>query len=66
MSSHSVAEANERFPEPVEFALRGEPVGATAAKSVTPEGLVWLRTHRIEPSRPQPIDAATLIRRMRE
>jgi prevent-host-death family protein len=81
MSSHSVAEAKERFPELVELALRGEPVVITrdgppvaelrpvppaAAKTVTPEGMAWLRAHRIQPSRPQSVDATALIRQMRD
>jgi len=81
MSSHSVAEAMERFPELVERVLRGEPVVITRdgrpvaelravptppAKAVTPEGLAWLRAHRIQPSQPQTIDATTLIRQMRD
>ena len=81
MSSHSVAEAKERLPELVECALRGEPVVITrdgrpvaelrpvplpAAKSVTPEGLAWLKAHRIQPSQPQPVDATALIRQMRD
>jgi len=81
MSSHSIAEAKERFQELVELALRGElvvitrdgapvaelrPVPPSAAKAVTAEGLAWLKAHRIQPSRPQPIDATTLIRQMRD
>ncbi len=81
MSSHSVAEAMEQLPELVERTLRGEPVVITrdgrpvaelrpvpapAVKSVTPEGMAWLRAHRIQPSQWQPIDAAALIRQMRD
>ena len=80
MSSHSVAEAKERLPELVERALRGEPVVITrdgrpvaelrpappaAVRTVTPDGTAGLRAHRIQPSRPQSVEATALIRRMR-
>lgn len=82
MSSHSVAEAMERFPELVERVLRGEPVvitrdgrpvaelraaeGAGTAGAVTPEALAWLDRLRVTPARPASIDAATLIRQLRD
>lgn len=82
MSSHSVAEARERLPEPVEPALKGEPVvvprdGKPAAElrpvaaprqagPVTPEALAWLDRVRVQPAKPPSIEAATLLRQMRD
>jgi antitoxin (DNA-binding transcriptional repressor) of toxin-antitoxin stability system len=81
MSSHSVAEAKERFPEHVRLALRGEPVVITRAgrpvsawrtvppasvKAVAPDCIAWLRAHRIQPARPRSIGGITLIRQMRD
>ena len=80
MSHHSVAEAKNRFSELIDLALQGEPVVITrhgqpviefrpvqpSPGPVTTEALAWLDRHRIHPTKPQTIDAATLVRQMRD
>ena len=80
MSHHSVAEAKNRFSELIDLVLKGEPVVITrhgqpviefrpvqpSPGPVTAEALAWLERHRIHPSRPQTIDAVTLVRQMRD
>ncbi|MFC7473985.1 hypothetical protein ACFQS7_06450 [Dankookia sp. GCM10030260] len=76
MSSHSVAEARERLPEPAVRALRGAPVvilgdgqvvaGAKQAGPVTPAALARLDRLRFTPAERPGIDAATLMRRLRD
>lgn len=80
MPHHSIAEAKNRFSELIDLALKGEPVVITrhgqpviefrpvqpSPGPVTVEALAWLERHRIHPSRPQAIDAVTLVRQMRD
>lgn len=80
MSSHSVAEAKNRFSELIDLALKGEQVVITrhgqpviefrpvqpSPGPVTPEALAWLERHRIRPSKPQAEDSGTFVSRMRD
>lgn len=82
MSSHSIAEAQERLPELIDRALRGEPVVITRdGRPVlelrpvggkddhwrTPaESVDWLDRHRVGHLSPGAPDAGELVSRMRD
>ena len=81
MSAHSVAEAQDRLPELIDRALKGEDVVITRegepvvelkavpkpkeSKRVTKEALEWLDAHRIKVTNPK-MNAAELVRAMRD
>jgi prevent-host-death family protein len=81
MSSHSIAEAKNRFSELVDLALRGEeivitrhgqpviafrPVAQPAPGPVTTEDLAWLDSLRVQPRKPLPEGSGSLLARLRD
>lgn len=81
MSSHSIAEAKNRFSELIDLALKGEevvitrhgqpviefrPVPQPEPGPVTPADLEWLERVRIRPRQPPVEDSGALVSRMRD
>ncbi len=80
MGKHSVAEAKSHLSSLIDRALAGDEVIITrhgtpvveirpvvkAGRVVTKEAIDWLITNRVTPERPATLNAAELIRQMRD